>query len=187
MIRTTRLVFVFAMAVAFTHTSLAQDFSSERVLRTWETEVKQDNGELAIWTFTIRYDPVAGLYTRTTRDASGALIERTSSEYSMAAPTEGEIEHAQNLIMNDPEVRQLMDAAQRPIIDGGFEMVRLDNPHCAEGSRCLQFDVMDMVGPGTHVERIRYVVVDMRRGVVLNNNLNPDTESNIRRPDRSTR
>lgn len=175
-------VLLFAAPLGF-----AQDFSSERVLRTWDSEVKLDNDQIDVWTFTITYDPVAGEYARTVLNSSGALVEREVSPYSMAGPTDGEIEFATNLIMDDPELRPLLDRATRPLIDGGFEMVRMDNPACAEGSRCLQFDVMDVVVPGEQIERIRYVVVDMRTGQILNNNLNPDTESNIRRPNRTDR
>ncbi|MDX1439022.1 MAG: hypothetical protein R3284_03875 [Rubricoccaceae bacterium] len=162
---------------------LAQDFNSERVLRTWQTDVKLQSGDIDRWTFTIAYDPVEGLYTRTAVDTSGRVVDSIASEFSMAAPTEGEIEYARQLILTDRELQPLIDSAARPFVEGGFELVRRDNPSCSAGSRCLQFDLMDAVVPGEHIKRIRYIIVDMRTGQILDRDVNPVTEANIRRPN----
>lgn len=178
--RTAFAALVLGLAVLAAPALHAQE--SERVLRSWTDTVKLPGGGTDAWTFTITYDAEAGEYAQTVRDGAGALVERRTSPYSMASPTAEELDAARALILADPELRALYDAAANPTLEGGFELVREESDHpCGPGSRCLQFDLFDVDAAVQRVERIRYVVVDLRDGTIVARDLDPRHEANLTR------
>ncbi|NNF58556.1 MAG: hypothetical protein HKN04_09960 [Rhodothermaceae bacterium] len=165
----------------------AQEASTARVLRTWVDDVKLDDGTSARWTFTITYDAEAGLYTRTVRDEAGAVLEETTTLHSLASPTNGEIEEARAIILAHPTLRELYDGAKRPVLEGGFELVREEGHACGPGSRCLQFDLYDVDDEARRVDRLRYVVVDLRTGELVSADFDASRNSNETRFNRDRR
>ena len=166
---------------------LAQEASSARVLRTWVDDVKLDDGTTARWTFTITYDAEAGLYTRTVRDDAGAILEESITPHSLASPTDEEMQQAQAIILANPTLRELYDGAKRPILEGGFELVREAGHACGPGSRCLQFDLYDVDDDARRVDRLRYVVVDLRTGELVSADFDAARNSNETRFNRDRR
>ena len=159
----------------------AQNATGERVIRSWTMDVKLDDGSRALWTFTVTYDADAGEYIRTTTDESGALIERTIQTTSLVRPTPEEIEMARAVIFADPELSELYERADTPVLSGGFVLQREAGHPCGPGSRCLQFDMVDVDKAARRVNRIRYVVVDVRDGTLVSNDFNPSTDGNATR------
>ena len=159
----------------------AQNATGERVLRSWTMDVKLDDGSRALWTFTVTYDTDAGEYIRTTTDESGALIERTIQTSSVIPPNQEEIEMARAVIFADPDLNELYGRAENPHLSGGFVLQREAGHPCGPGSRCLQFDMVDVDVAASLVNRIRYVVVDVRDGTLVSNDFDP-SEGNVSRP-----
>ncbi|HLT48509.1 MAG TPA: hypothetical protein VK002_14845 [Rubricoccaceae bacterium] len=163
----------------------AQD--AQRVVRSWVDDVKLDDGTTARWTVTLTYDAATGQYARTVTDASGALVERTVLPPSLMAPNAEELERAKAIILADPELRALYDQASEPTISGGFVLLREEGHPCGPGSRCLQFDVYDVDHAARRVDRIRYVVVDLRTGTLVSRNFDPSANGNETRFNRDGR
>ena len=159
----------------------AQNATGERVIRSWTMDVKLDDGSRALWTFTVTYDADAGEYIRTTTDEGGALIERTIQTSSVIPPNQEEIEMARSVIFADPELSELYERADNPKLSGGFVLQREAGHPCGPGSRCLQFDMVDVNSSARRVDRIRFVVVDVRDGTLVSNDFDP-SEGNVRRP-----
>lgn len=178
------LTLVAAFAVA---APLADAQDAQRVIRSWVDDVKLDDGTTARWTIAITYDAASGEYARTVTDASGALIERTTLPPGIVAPSEEEIERAKAIILADPELRALYDQAGSPEISGGFVLLREEGHPCGPGSRCLQFDLFDVDHQARRVERIRYVVVDLRTGALVSRNFDPSANGNETRFNRDRR
>lgn len=180
---------LFVLALLFVATpALAQDALAPDALRTLhsaEVDVKGPDGEPAVYRFTTTYDPVAGVYTKSVVDtASGAIVREERTDVAMVAPTPEEADAAQALIAADPELAPLIDAAQHRVeISGGFPLVReADAGFCGPGSRCAQYDILEMI-PGQKVaRRIRYVVVDLRTGTLVARDLDPTWEGNLANP-----
>ncbi|MCH7640187.1 MAG: hypothetical protein IH855_12125 [Bacteroidetes bacterium] len=159
----------------------AQNATGERVLRSWTSDVKLDNGSQARWTFTFTYNSEAGEYAETITDEDGALIERTVGNMSMVGPTPGEIEMARAVIFADPELSELYERAANPELSGGFILQREAGHPCGPGSRCLQFDMFDVDVIARRVNRIRYVVVDVRDGTLVSKDFDPSADGNATR------
>ncbi|MDX1421442.1 MAG: hypothetical protein R3181_15865 [Rubricoccaceae bacterium] len=178
------LALVAAAAVAVPAAD-AQD--AERTIRSWVDDVKLDDGTTARWTITHSYDAASGLYFRTVTDASGALVERTEMGPSLISPNEEEIERARALILGDAELGALYEQAQAPTLSGGFVLLREEGHPCGPGSRCLQFDMFDVDHQARDVERIRYVVVDLRTDTIVSRDFDPSANANETRFNRDRR
>lgn len=179
------LALVLFAAPAFAQDAL--DFSSDapRVLHTVVTEVKGPDGTPAMYRYTTTYDPARGEYVRTVEDeASGATVKREVLPSIMRGPTPEEAEAAQRLIIADAELAALIGAAEYPVeVVGGFPLVReAAAGFCGPGTRCMQFDILEMVPDQRAARRIRFVVVDMRRGEVVARDLDPELQGNLANP-----
>jgi hypothetical protein len=162
--------------------ALAQNAANVHLLRDYIDEVKLDDGSTAQWRVVIVYDPASGETIRTVTDETGRMLERTTSSGTLVAPSEDEIERGEALVRADPEVAALIADARNPVVQGGFILVREEGHPCAAGSRCLQYDVADVDETARRVERLRYVVVDLRTDRVVSNDFDPATQGNVRRP-----
>lgn len=168
-------------AVAFAAAPAADAQADVRVIRSWVDDVKLDDGTTARWTVAVTYDADAGQYARIVTDASGAVIERTVSETSIASPNEDEVAQARALILADPELRSLYDQASNPTLEGGFVLQREAGHPCGPGSRCLQFDMYNVDHAARRVDRIRYVVVNLQDHTLVSRNFDADRNSNATR------
>ncbi len=174
-------VLALILAMAIFPAVKAQDASSERTLRTWVTDAKLDDGSVARWTWTVTYSPETGQYAETAVDESGATVHQNVGNVSMMRPTEEEIEMAHAIIFADPELNELYRRASNPELEGGFVLQREEGHPCGPGSRCLQFDMFDVDTAARRVNRIRYIVVDVRHGTMVSNDFNPSTDGNATR------
>ena len=159
----------------------AQNATGERVLRSWVDDVKLDDGSQALWTFTVTFNTDTGEYARTITDEGGALIERTVQTTSLIGPTDEEIEMARAVIFADPDLSELYERAANPELSGGFVLQREAGHPCGPGSRCLQFDMFDVDTAARRVNRIRYVVVDVRYGTLVSKDFDPSADGNATR------
>ena len=159
----------------------AQNATGDRVLRSWTDDVKLDDGSQTRWTFTVIFNTDTGEYARTVTDEGGALIERTVQATSLAGPTDEEIEMARAVIFADPELSELYERADNPELSGGFVLQREAGHPCGPGSRCLQFDMFDVDTAARRVNRIRYVVVDVRYGTLVSKDFDPSADGNATR------
>lgn len=171
-------LFVFALTLAVAPAVSAQNATGERVLRSWTDDVKLDDGSQALWTFSVTFNTDTGEYARTITDQSGTLIERTVQSTSLARPTSEEIEMARAIIFADPDLSELYERADNPELSGGFVLQREEGHPCGPGSRCLQFDMFDVDTAARKVNRIRYVVVDVRDGTLVSNDFDPSVDGN---------
>ncbi|MCH7975453.1 MAG: hypothetical protein IIC18_02720 [Bacteroidetes bacterium] len=159
----------------------AQNATGERVIRSWIDNVKLDDGSRATWIFTITYNADAGEYARTITDESGALIKRTVGNMSLVGPTPAEIEMARAVIFADPVLSELYEQAENPELKGGFVLQREAGHPCGPGSRCLQFDMFNVDRVARRVDRIRYIVVDVRDGTLVSRDFDPSADGNATR------
>ena len=159
----------------------AQNANGERVLRSWVDDVKLDDGSQALWTFTVTFNTDTGEYARTITDEDGTLIERTVQTTSLIGPTDEEIEMARAVIFADPDLSELYERAANPELSGGFVLQREAGHPCGPGSRCLQFDMFDVDTAARRVNRIRYVVVDVRYGTLVSKDFDPSADGNATR------
>jgi hypothetical protein len=175
-----RGLFALALfAVAFAVSAPAADAQADvRVIRSWDEDAKLDDGTTARWTVAVTYDAASGLYARTVTDASGTVLERTVMETSIVSPNEDEIAQARALILADPELRALYEQATNPTLSGGFVLQREEGHPCGPGSRCLQFDMYNVDDAARRVDRIRYVVVNLRDNTIVSRNFDADRNSN---------
>lgn len=181
------VVLSLLLAVLFVHTAQAQNADSERVIRSWIDQVKLDDGSKTEWRHTVTYNRSTGEFVRTVVDSDGTLIERTVETSSLIRPSDEEIEIARRIIFADEELRSLFHSATNPELSGGFALVREEGHPCGPGSRCLQFDMFDVDESRREVDRIRYVVVDLRREVIVSDNFDPANNGNETRFNRDRR
>lgn len=154
-----------------------------RVLHEITDDVKLDDGSSARWHFVTVYDPASGETTQTVTDATtGALIRRESGLGGMAVPGRGEVEMATAIIQRDPELASIIAAAPNALVTGGFTLRREEGHPCGPGGRCLQFDIVNVNESARQVERLRYVIVDLRNGTVFDRDFDPATEGNLSNP-----
>ena len=160
----------------------AQNAATVRVLQDLIDEVKLADGSTARWRIVTTYDPASGETVRTVTDEAGRLVERTTRVGTLAAPTPVEVAEAEALVRADAEVAALIAGAEQPVVQGGFVLLREEGHVCGPGSRCLQFDVVNVDEAARRVERLRYVVVDLRAGRIVSNDFDPAAEGNSVNP-----
>ena len=160
----------------------AQNAANVQVVRDYVDDVKLADGTSAQWRIVITYDPTSGETARTVTDESGRVIERTATRTTLQRPSQDEVARAEAIIRADPEVAALIADATQPVVQGGFVLLREEGHPCGPGSRCVQFDVADVHEAERRVERLRYVVVDLRTDRIVSNDFDPATEGNVRRP-----
>ena len=179
----------FALAVAGLAPSVAaQDAvglspTATRVLSDITDTIKDDDGARVTLRTVLEYDPAAGEYVQTVTEASGTVRSRDVSPTMMVRPTAQEHAAARALIALDPEVSGLMSRSPYPVqIEGGFALVREAGHGCGPGSRCLQYEVIEVVPGETFGRRVRYVVVDLRTLQLFSNDFDPAVEGNLANP-----
>lgn len=155
-----------------------------RVLFDFTDRVKDDDGTYVVLRTTLIYDPVAGEYVQTTTYADGRVRSRDVRLVYPIGPTPEEDAAARALIAAHPELAALRRAAAHPVlVDGGFALVREQGHGCGPGSRCLQYDVFEVVPGEPFGRRLRYVVVDLRRMALFSTDFDVVTEGNLAHPE----
>ena len=179
-----RLTLVALAAALLAPASPAQDArlaAAPRVLFAASDSVKGDDGVYRRLQTVVTYDPAAGAYVHEVRDAAGRVVSRTERAVSVAGPTAAEAEAARAQIAAHPEIARLTSAARGAVtIDGGFPLVREAGHPCGPGGRCATYDVFETTGDGRR--RLRYVVVDLRTGRVLDADADAQRDSNLAHP-----
>lgn len=153
-----------------------------RVLHDIVDDVKLDDGSTARWRFRTTYDPATGITEQVVTNESGQVVRRESGQGGLDVPSPQEIARAEAIIRADPELAALIAAATDPRVSGGFILQREPGHPCGPGSRCLQFDILNVDREARRNTRIRYVVVDMREGRMLFRDFDPATEGNSANP-----
>jgi hypothetical protein len=153
-----------------------------RVLHDLVDEVKLDDGTTARWRFRTTYDPETGITEHVVTDESGRVVRRESGSGGLNVPSPEEIAQAEAIIRADPEIAALIAKASDPRVSGGFILQREAGHPCGPGSRCLQFDVLNVNHEERRNTRIRFVVVDMREGRMLFRDFDPAGEGNSANP-----
>ncbi|MEM0963032.1 MAG: hypothetical protein AAGK21_10925 [Bacteroidota bacterium] len=155
--------------------------SQTRVLFTSTDTIKDNDGVYRQITTTLTYEPVRGAYVQTVTDASGALLSSDERSVSVAAPTPAEAAAAVQLVADHPEIATLTAGASGPVtIEGGFPLVREEGHPCGPGGRCALYDVWETVDGS--LERIRFVIVDLRNVRVLDADADPQADTNLANP-----
>lgn len=179
---------VIALLAAAAGPASAQDGArllnptAPRVLFAASDSVKTDDGSYARLTTVVRYDPEAGQYVHTVEDADGVVLSRDVRPSTVAAPTETEAAAAEALVAGHPEIAALVGAAEHPVVvQGGFPLVR-EAGACGPGSRCLLYDVLEVVPGERSPRRLRYVVVDLRTVRVVEADADPVADGNLAHP-----
>ena len=164
-----RFMFVLAIAAvcAMAPEAVAQEQSS-RVLSTYMDPVKLADGTETVYRYEVSFDYETGVTLRRAYDASGALVE-TVELSQQPAPTPEEITKAKSIIMEDAAISTEM-ARESATIEGGFLLYADQHPACVAPARCLQFDIM----PPSKIESVRFVVVDLSKGTIVERDLFPD-------------
>lgn len=177
-----------AVGLALSGPAAAQDAvalspTSQRVLSDITDTVKDDDGGRVTLRTVLAYDPTAGEYVQTVTESDGSLRARTVLPTPMIRPSAAEDAAAKALVALDPEVAARIAGAQHPVeISGGFPLVREAGHGCGPGSRCLQYDVYEIVPGETFARRIRYVVVDLRALRLFSNDFDPVADGNLATP-----
>jgi hypothetical protein len=168
---------------AAAQTAAALSRTAPRVLTDVTDTVKDDDGSRVTLRTVLAYDPAAGEYVQTVTEADGTVRSRTVQTSRMVPPTAEEDAAARALVAADPEVSALVAQARYPVeVSGGFQLVREAGHGCGPGSRCLQYDVYEVVPGETFARRIRFVVVDLRQLELFSNDFDPATEGNLANP-----
>jgi hypothetical protein len=146
-----------------------------RVIHDASTEVKGPDGAPAVYRYTTIYDPVSGEYIRTVTDeATKEVLRREVTRQSVTAPSKEEDAFARAFIEADPEIAALIAGAEYPVkVSGGFVLMQDEGLPCGPGTRCLQYDVLEMLPDRRTATRIRYVIVDVRTGRFVTRNFDP--------------
>jgi hypothetical protein len=176
---------LLALAAWVAPTALAQGVAvptGTRVLHDIVDDVKLDDGSTARWRFVTTYDPATGITEQVVTDEAGRVVRRESGLGGLDVPSPEEIEEAEAIIRTDPELAALMAAASDPRVSGGFILQREAGHPCGPGSRCLQFDLINVDRAARRNTRIRYVVVDLRERRLLDRDFDPATEGNSANP-----
>lgn len=164
------------------------DARTQRVLTDRLDQVKTDDGQLDRRRSTLVYDPVAGEYVRTVYDETGRVVNRTVRQTLMVGPSPAEAARAEDLIRTDPELAALIARAEHPVtVSGGFPLVREEGHACGSGSRCLMYDIFEVIpasskGGRPQARRLRFVVVDLRTVELFSRDFDPAVEGNFANP-----
>ena len=157
--------------------------TAARVLSDITDTVKDDDGSAVTLRTVLTYDPAAGEYVQTVTEAGGRVRSRDVRPVYPLGPTADEDAAAKALVALDPEVALLIARSSFPVqIVGGFALNREAGHACGPGSRCLQYDVLELVPGEPSARRMRYVVVDLRDVRVLSNDFDPALEGNLANP-----
>ncbi len=189
----TRSALVGALALAFVglapsgpaaaQEAISLSPTATRVLSDITDTIKDDDGTRVTLRTVLAYDPAAGEYVQTVTEASGSVRSRIARADLMVRPTTEEDRGARTLIALDPEVAALMARTQNPVvIDGGFQLAREAGHGCGPGSRCLQYEVIEIVPGEAFGRRVRYVVVDLQAVRMFSNDFDPALEGNLANP-----
>jgi hypothetical protein len=165
-------------------TTLQVSATESRVLSDITDRLKTDDGSYATLRSTVTYDPASGEYTHlVVNQETAEEVRRLVTTVGTVPPSAAEEEAAVAIIGAHPELSALIRDADHPVtISGGFPLVREAGHGCGPGSRCLQYDVMQIVPGQRAAERIRYVVVDMRSLTMFSTDFNAATEGNLANP-----
>ena len=174
---------LLACAPAAAQQAVTLSRSAPRILSDITDTVKDDDGSHVTLRTIVAYDPASGDYSRTVTEAGGAVRERVVSRDAMIPPTAEEDASAKTLIGLDPEVSALIARSPYPVeITGGFPLVREAGHACGPGSRCVQYDVLELVPGETFARRLRFVVVDLQSVRVAFDDFDPAAEGNLSNP-----
>lgn len=180
-----RLIPVALVAILLCGAPKAQEArltQAPRVLFAVSDLVKNNEGEHVQIETTVTYNPAAGEYLHESRDAQGRVLSRVIRSTSVAGPTPAEARFSRRMIETHPEIAALIASANGDVtIDGGFPLVREAGHPCGPGGRCASYDVF-VSGPDGR-KRLRYVIVDLRQGRVLDADADADLDSNLAHPD----
>lgn len=180
-----RLFAAALLAVLVAPSLSAQDarLSNEpRTLFALSDSIKGDDGVRQRIVTTLVYEPAAGRYVHTTAAADGTVLSRRELATSVAAPTPDEAAAATSLIGSHAEIGEIIGRARGPVsIEGGFPLVREAGHACGPGGRCALYDVWETTPAGP--QRLRYVIVDLRSGRVLDADADPSRDGNLMHPD----
>ena len=178
-----------ALALALAPAAVAQpslrvSATQPRTLADFTDNLKMADGTYATWRSTVSYDPVSGEYTKLiVNHDTGQEVSRVVTRDAMVTPSVVEEEAALAIIKADPTISRLMSRSRYPVdISGGFPLTREEGHGCGPGSRCLQYDVMEIVPGQRAARRIRYVIVDLRRLEMFSTDFNADLEGNLANP-----
>ena len=165
-----RLMLVLAVTAlcAAAPDAVAQE-QSTRLINSWMDPVKLADGTETVYRYEVTLDYATGVTLRRAYDASGALVETVELAHQPAGPTPEEIAEATAIIQEDEEMSALL-ADHNATVEGGFILFADQYPACAEPARCLQFDLM----PPDKIESVRFVVVDVAKGKIIERDLFPD-------------
>ncbi|MFN3595716.1 MAG: hypothetical protein ACK41D_00420 [Rubricoccaceae bacterium] len=178
------LLMGLALALPARAQSAAVTATDTRVLFDFTDRVKDDDGTYVVLRTRLVYDPVAGEYVQTTTYGDGRLRSRDVRAVYPIGPTPEEDAAARALIAGHPELAALKRAAAHPVlVDGGFALVREEGHGCGPGSRCLQYDVFEVVPGEAFGRRLRYVVVDLRHMTIFSADFDVVREGNLAHPD----
>ncbi|MEO0559511.1 MAG: hypothetical protein AAF170_15150, partial [Bacteroidota bacterium] len=178
-------VLLVASASASAQETARVDARTQRVLGSQTAQVKTADGRVESRRSTLVYDPIAGEYVTTTYDASGRQLDRTVTQTRMIGPSPAEATRAEHLIRTDPELAAVIASAEHPVtVSGGFPLVREVGHTCGPGSRCLMYDIFEVIpasskGERARARRIRFVVVDLRAIEVFSRDFDPAVEGNF--------
>ena len=157
--------------------------TASRVLSDITDTIKDDDGRRVTLRTVLEYNPAAGEYVQTVTEADGTVRARDVRGLYPIGPTAEEDAAARTLIALDPEIAALI--ARTPFqaqIIGGFTLNREAGHGCGPGSRCLQYDVLELVPGEQFARRLRYVVVDLQNVRMFSNDFDPAIEGNLANP-----
>ncbi|MDX1530318.1 MAG: hypothetical protein R3362_02210 [Rhodothermales bacterium] len=156
---------LFALAGLSASDALAQE-RAVRTIRSWEAPVKVD-GRTEMHRVEMAFDYDRGVTIRRVYGPGGDLLEEREVA-GQPAPNAEELAAARDLVAADPVLSDLL-ADTGATIEGGFLYNGDTVPACGPTSRCLQFD---LIGP-SRAESVRFVVVDLTTGEVVERDLHP--------------
>ncbi|CAN5580466.1 hypothetical protein BH23BAC4_BH23BAC4_06540 [soil metagenome] len=172
------LLFLLLMSLSLPCAGAQQLPSNLSEIRSWIDHVKVEGDRTERRTVVVAIDYATGQTEQLFYDAEGTLLHQEITGY--AAPNARERERAIRMIKQDAELGPL--ATQLGVIvEGGFPLLRRAGEACGPGSRCLQFDMYRSMGSRS-ATRIRYVVVDLAAGIIVNRDLEPSESGNIQLP-----
>ena len=173
----------FAPREASAQAAVALSRTAPRVLSDITDTLKGDDGTPVTLRTVLTYDPAQGEYVYTTSEADGRVRSRDVRGLAPFGPTAEEDAAAQALIALDADVAPLMSRARHPVrVQGGFSLTREAGHACGPGSRCVQYEVVELVPGEPFGRRLRYVVVDLRAVRVLAADFDPAVEGNLADP-----
>lgn len=157
--------------------------TAPRVLSDITDAVKDDDGAQTTLRTVLTYDPGPGEYVYTVTEADGRVRSREVRGLAPFGPTPEEDAAARTLVALDADVAPILSRALHPVrIQGGFALVREAGHACGPGSRCVQYEVAELVPGEPFGRRLRYVVVDLRAVRVLSADFDPAAEGNLANP-----